>query len=159
MAQTRKIRKILVATDFSDDAEEALELALDMARAYGATVTLLHVCQLPAYAFFHGGMYAPTPELVGDIVRDADEQLRVVRERLRARGQEIEAVRLSGEPAELVPQFAESHGFDLIVMGTHGRRGLKRMVMGSVAERVVRFARMPVLTVHAQPQPAATGAA
>lgn len=153
------IRKILVATDFSRDAEQALELALDMGRTYGATVTLLHVCQMPAYAFFNGGMYAPTPELVGDIIRDADEQLRAERARLRGRGFETEAVRLTGDPAEIVPQYADSHGFDLIVMGTHGRRGLRRMVMGSVAERVVRVAEVPVLTVHARSeQPSVAGA-
>jgi nucleotide-binding universal stress UspA family protein len=152
-----QIRKILVATDFSEDAEQALELALDLGRTYGAKVTLLHVCQLPAYAFFTGGLYAPTPELVGDVIRDADAQLRAVAERLAARGLSVEPVRLTGEPAELVPQYADDHEFDLIVMGTHGRRGLKRMVMGSVAEHVVRVAEMPVLTVRAQ-APLATSA-
>lgn len=154
------IRKILVATDFSEDAERALEIALDMARAYNAEVTLLHVCQMPAYAFVNGGFYAPTPELVGDIIRDADHALAALQQRVAERGVHVEVVRMTGEPAELVPRFAGEQGFDIIVMGTHGRRGLKRMVMGSVAERVVRYAPVPVLTVHARAEePTIAGAA
>jgi nucleotide-binding universal stress UspA family protein len=155
-------RKILVATDFSPDAERALAIAVDMARAFTGTVTLLHVCQMPAYAFFNGGMYAPTPELVHDIVEDAKGSLAAAAARMKERlhGVTLQTAWLEGEPAGTIVRFAEEQHVDLVVMGTHGRRGFRRWVMGSVAEHVVRTAPCPVLTVHApEAEPALQGAA
>jgi nucleotide-binding universal stress UspA family protein len=146
-----RFRKILVATDFSADAARAQDVAVDLARDADGTVTLLHVCQMPAYAFFNGVMYLPTPELVGDIIRDADRALAEATQRIR--GIPFFTARIDrGEPAAEITRYAHDEGFDLIVMGTHGRRGLKRLALGSVAEHVVRTADCPVVTVRATPE-------
>lgn len=140
-------RKIVVATDFSPDAAQALTVAVDLARACGSEIVLLHVCQMPAYSFANGAMYIPTPELVADILRDANRGLAAIKERIRDVA--VETVRLEGDPAiDIVRLAAERHA-DLIVMGTHGRRGIRRLIAGSVAEHVVRAAPCPVLTVKA----------
>jgi nucleotide-binding universal stress UspA family protein len=151
------MRKILVATDFSPHSDAALELALDLAQHYDASLTLLHVCHIPSYVFFGGGAYVPSPELTDDILDDAQRALTQARERAAQSGVAVETHALLGEPAADIVRFAHEHKSDLIVVGTHGRRGLGRLVLGSVAERVVRTADVPVLTARARP--AAEGAA
>jgi nucleotide-binding universal stress UspA family protein len=146
-------RKILVATDFSPDAAQALNVAVDLARTCGSEIVLLHVCQMPAYSFANGAMYIPTPELVADILRDANRGLATLKERIRDVA--VETVRVEGDPARDIVRVAAERQVDLIVMGTHGRHGLRRWIAGSVAEHVVRTAPCPVLTVHA---PAETNA-
>ncbi len=140
-------RKILVATDFSPDAAEAVKVAVELARACGSEIVLLHVCQMPAYSFANGAMYIPTPELVSDILRDANRGLATVKEGIRDVA--VESVRVEGEPALDIVRVAHERKVDLIVMGTHGRRGIRRWIAGSVAEHVVRSATCPVMTVHA----------
>ncbi|HEX9102841.1 MAG TPA: universal stress protein [Polyangia bacterium] len=140
-------RKILVATDFSPDAAQAITVATDLARACGSEIVLVHVCQMPAYSFANGAMYIPTPELVADILRDANRGLLGIKERIRDVA--VETVRLEGDPAQEIVRLAGEREVDLIVMGTHGRRGIRRWLAGSVAEHVVRAASCPVLTVHA----------
>ena len=140
-------RKIVVATDFSPDAAHALSVAVDVARACGSELVVMHVCQMPAYSFANGAMYIPAPELVADILRDANRGLAAIKERIRDVA--VETARLEGEPASEIVRFASEQRADLIVMGTHGRRGLRRLLAGSVAEHVVRAAPCPVLTVHA----------
>lgn len=140
-------RKILVATDFSPDAAEAVRIAAELARACGGEIVLLHVCQMPAYSFANGAMYIPTPELVADILRDANRGLATVKEGIRDVA--VETVRVEGDPAADILRVAGDRKVDLIVMGTHGRRGLRRWIAGSVAEHVVRAAPCPVMTVHA----------
>ena len=144
------LRKIVVPTDFSPDARCALDLALELSRASGAKVILLHVCHIPTYAFFNGGLFAPTPELVDGIIEDAKQALTLEQVDRRARGDEVEIACLEGDPADLIVRFSATQKADLVVMGTHGRRGVRRLLMGSVAERVVRAAEQPVLTVHAR---------
>jgi len=139
--------KILVATDFSADAAQALTVAVDLARTCGSEIVLLHVCQMPAYSFANGGMYIPAPELVADILRDANRGLAGLKERISDVA--VETVRLEGDPASEIVRLAADRHADLIVMGTHGRRGIRRWIAGSVAEHVVRAAPCPVLTVHA----------
>ena len=143
-------RKILVATDFSPDAAEAVKVAGELARACGSEIVLLHVCQMPAYSFANGAMYIPAPELVADILRDANRGLAEVKGRIRDVA--VETVRVEGEPASEIVRVAAERKADLIVMGTHGRRGLRRFFAGSVAEHVVRAAPCPVMTVHAAPE-------
>jgi len=140
-------RKILVATDFSPDAAQAITVATDLARACGSEILLVHVCQMPAYSFANGAMYIPTPELVSDILRDANRGLAGIKERIHDVA--VETVRLEGDPASEIVRLAEEQHADLVVMGTHGRRGIRRLIAGSVAEHVVRTAPCPVLTVHA----------
>jgi nucleotide-binding universal stress UspA family protein len=147
------MRKILVATDFSDGSARALDLALELARADGASVMILHVCQMPAFASPNTvGMYVPTPELVADILADARRALQALKARVEGSGVPVETDFVEGEPAAEIVAYAEKHSFDLIVMGTHGRTGFRRLLLGSVAERVVRTAGRPVLTTGTRRQ-------
>jgi len=133
-------KKILVPTDFSYSGQSALGFATSLARESGATLLIVHAEELPiAYG---AGEFALTP------LPDADE----LRAMLATVVPSDPAVRcehrlLSGDPASQIVQLAADERVDLIVMGTHGRTGLKRMLMGSVAEAVVRRAGCPVLTV------------
>jgi nucleotide-binding universal stress UspA family protein len=141
------IRKILVATDFSAEARSAQETALTMARALGASVTLLHVYHLPAYVFFDGATFLPPPSVVAQIVSDHTAALNAAKDAAASSGVPVETATEQGIPHDDIVRYAEEHEIDLIVMGTHGRRGWRRLVLGSVAERVVREAHVPVMTV------------
>jgi nucleotide-binding universal stress UspA family protein len=143
---------ILVATDFSQDANRALSIAADMARALSAKLTVLHVVQMPTYAFLGGGVYVPSPDLTADIVADAKRWLAAAKDRIS--GVAVDTVCLEGDPALTVLRWAEEHKPDLIIVGTHGRRGVRRLLLGSVAEHIVRDAHCPAMTVRTQ-EPAA----
>jgi nucleotide-binding universal stress UspA family protein len=142
------ILKILAATDFSSDSEAALTLALDLARRYGASVTLLHVCQVPMPAYFGGGAYVPSPGQIEDVVRDAAKQLAAARDQAATGDVVVDTHTRVGDAASEIVRHASEHGYDMIVVGTHGRRGFRRFVLGSVAELVVRTAHVPVLTTR-----------
>ncbi len=147
-----KIKTILHATDFSDRSKPALELACSLARDLGARLVVLHVVS-PPVAVYGEGMIATLP------VTDLEE----VRKRLREvkpcdPGLPIDHRLVEGDPAEEIVREARDSGCDLIVLGTHGRTGLDRLLMGSVAERVMRKAACPVLTVRL-PFPEAAGEA
>ncbi|HZL88792.1 MAG TPA: universal stress protein [Pirellulaceae bacterium] len=144
-----KANKILVPTDFSEGSEMALDWATVLARDTGATLLLLHVEAIPLTTgggeFMYLDTRPPTAELAERLERVApkDPGVPVVR-RL-----------LTGDPASAILRTAEEEDVELIVMGTHGRRGITRLLMGSVAEEVVRKAPCPVLTVK---QPARVAA-
>ncbi|MBL8792304.1 MAG: universal stress protein [Planctomycetia bacterium] len=142
-----QLHAILHPTDFSSRAEFAFRLACSLAQDHGARLVLLHV--MPT-AFVYGEVgVAVGPESYRDTVL---EQLH----RLHApAGVEVEYRLEEGDPADTIVRTAEEAGCDLIVLGTHGRRGLTRLLMGSVAEQVVRRAPCPVLTAKT---PAATAA-
>jgi nucleotide-binding universal stress UspA family protein len=142
--------KILVAIDFSPDSNRAIDAALELVRSDGGKVTLLHVCELPAYSTPEYSMYVPSPELTEEMCQQAKETLEDYRLRCASAGVTVDVACLLGTSvaAEIV-DYAAGGKFDLIVVGTHGRRGLRRLVLGSVAEKVVRTADRPVLTVHA----------
>lgn len=121
-------RQILVATDFSDNAEAALGVAVRYARELHARLHLLHV--------FWGGEVEVT-QLLADAVAQAGPDVPVT------------VAGTGGDPAEEILRYATRHPIDLIVVGTHGRTGMSRVLLGSVAERVMRGARCPVLVVPA----------
>ena len=154
------IRKIVMATDFSPYSERGLEMAIDLAARERATLTLLHVCSVPYYAYAAGdGVVASSPDLFAEMLADAKCSLAAVERRLAARKVVIDTVCLEGEPRDAIPGFAAEHEFDLIVVGSHGRRGFRRFFLGSVAEQVVRAATVPVLVVHAGPDAASVASA
>ena len=143
-----KARKVLYPTDFSAAGKHALELATSLARDGGGSLVIIHV-EEPPMAYGGGELYSG--------VQEPDrEELRKALAAVVPADPSVPCVHklLVGDPAEAIIQVAESDGVDLIVMGTHGRTGLGRLLMGSVAESVVRRARCPVLTVK---QPAAGG--
>jgi nucleotide-binding universal stress UspA family protein len=134
-------KKILFPTDFSEFSNAALEQAGTLARESGAMLTILHVVD-PSESFVDVGY--------GGFLVEFDEE--AVLKKLNSVKPGDPAVRceyklLTGNPATEIARFAEKEGVDMIVLGTHGRRGLTRMLMGSVAEYLVRNAPCPVLTV------------
>ena len=142
--------RILVPTDFSTPSDVALEYARVMARQFGASLHIIHVIEDPT---LEGGlgpdtMVPPSPETRTARLHDALERLshRVTAEdraNLLARTEVI-----FGKPSPTIVNYASDNGFDLIVMGTHGRAGIAHLLMGSVAELVVRNATCPVMTIH-----------
>jgi nucleotide-binding universal stress UspA family protein len=146
-----RIRKILVPTDLSPEGERALPHVLELARKLGAEVQLLHVVEDVATAPV-GDVMARPVALPG-----TRQELKRARELLDERKKALpEAVQVGGEAlsAPSVPRaiadYASRNGFDLIALSTHGRSGFRRMIMGSVAEAVLRHARTPVLVFPRQ---------
>lgn len=123
---TPAVPEILMATDFSDEAEGALRRAVDYARRFGARLHLFHV--------YASGEVEVT-RLLADAAAVAAPDVRVV------------VSSAGGDPAEEILRYARHHPIDLIVMGTHGRSGFSRRLLGSVADRVLRGAACPVLVV------------
>lgn len=137
------IRHVLCPTDFSTCAAEALEVAIAFAQKFDATLTLLHVYTLPVSGF--GGDITVFAEQELDVT--AQRALDRVLEQVRAVHAKSNALVRQGAPAATILDVAAERGADLIVLGTHGRRGVARVLIGSVAEKVVRSSRVPVLTV------------
>jgi universal stress protein A len=149
MTTTPQIRKILVPTDFSDDAARALQRATDLARTFGAELHLLHAFQM-LMTIGPTGPIALPQEYFDQIRREAQAQLDRLREKAAAEGVSRVSTLLSHDsPAAAIVDTAAQIGADLIVMGTRGRTGMKHVLLGSVAERVVRLAPCDVLTVKA----------
>ena len=142
------IQRIIVATDFSDLAEAALDQAMDLARQLGASVTVVHSYEIPIYGFPDGVLVAPA-EVAARISGAAQVSLDGIVQRNQSRGVPIKAVLRMGAPWDEINTLAEEEKADMIVIGTHGRRGLTRALLGSVAERVMRTAVRPLLVVHA----------
>ncbi len=147
--------RLLVATDFSPASEPALREAERMARASGAGLTILHAFQVPAFASVPEaplGAYPPGTheDFVRAVRTNAEKHLEAAVARARADGVDARGVLREGFADEEVLAQARAEGVDLIVMGTHGRRGLSRVFLGSVAAGVVSRADCPVLTVRAQ---------
>ena len=139
--------KILVPVDFSVHSAEATRVAADLAKRFDASLTLAYVYDPLAYALPDGFVMVPQSEVdrLLDALRAQLEASR--RQALEAGAPRVEAKLLQGFVAGQIVDFASRGEFDLIVMGTHGRTGMQHLVMGSVAERVVRLARCPVLSV------------
>jgi len=141
------LRTILHPTDFSENSAMALRLACTRARDHGARLVLLHVVP-PPLAVFEGG-------LVTEPSWDYPELHQKLRDLATGDPQvATEAHVIEGDPATEIVRLAEKVPCDMVVMGTHGRRGLRRLLMGSVAESVLRSAPCPVLTVKHPARPA-----
>jgi nucleotide-binding universal stress UspA family protein len=145
----RMIRTILMPTDFSTCAECALGWAHALAKAFEANIVLLHAVDLVSYVWIPAGpasVPAPVPEDVAKRVMDvAQESLHA----LAPKAPEITRRLIrKGHPREIILEVATDIDADVIVMGTHGRRGVSQLFIGSVAEHVVRHAPVPVLTVR-----------
>ena len=147
---THAITRILVPVDFSAHSEQAFAYAAMLARRFGASLELLHVVEDPfvSGAWGSDGFDPYIPDLIDRQVADARRRLREMKEIRAADGDAVEPVVLIGTPAKTIVDHAAAGTFDLIVMGTHGRKGLAHALMGSVAERVVRTAPCPVVTVR-----------
>src|SRR4029078_13030689 len=144
------LKKILVATDFSEPSDAALAYGRELARTFGASLTVLHIADnILTRAYGADGIVLADPELQREIETSAQRQGdRVL---LDEDGKMLGAVGLvitSNSPSAAIVTYARDASIDLIVMGTHGRGAIAQLLMGSVAERVVRIAPCPVLTVR-----------
>lgn len=140
-------RTFLVATDFSEHAEHALSYAAELAAQLDGTIHLVHVVGLPSmvvpeigYAYNAGMMES----LTADAQKELDRIVALYRDRVSMAPPRLEI----GDARDVIDRVAGAISADLIIMGTHGRRGIRRVLLGSVAESVVRTAPCPVLTVR-----------
>lgn len=146
-------KKILVPVDFSFGSERAVEKAAELARVMDASVELMHVYQLPVFALPDSSITV-SPTYIADLTDRAQRALEKHRAQLQADGIEASTMLMEGMPAQAIVDHANEIAAEMIVMGTHGHSGFKRFLLGSTAERVVRMANVPVLSVHL-PQPTA----
>jgi len=146
-----RIKKILVPFDFGELAEHALDFAQKLAPSFGAAVEALYVVPFPPNAAL------PIPDMgavpvagfsVDEMVADAEARLHQAFAVEDTRHRDLRKTVRVGDPRAQIMAYAAVEGVDLIVMGTHGRTGAARFLLGSVAERVVREAVCPVLTIH-----------
>lgn len=145
---TVSLRTILVPTDFSEGAAAAAEYALALAAKIGAQIVLVHVMEPTVYSV---DFALTRPDISAEVREGAIQSLRRLTDDARSRGVPAEHTLMSGTPFVEIGKVAAERQADLIVMGTHGRRGLAHAVLGSTAERVVRTAPCPVLTLKAVP--------
>lgn len=134
---------IVVPIDFHEASLRALAIAKELAPAFNAKIVLLHVCTIPVYAY--PGL---APMLMQSLNEDVLKAAEKATKELAAQHGDLESVVREGDPATEVLDFVKERAPKLVVMGTHGRRGLSHLLLGSVAEKVVRQATSPVLTVR-----------
>lgn len=141
---------ILVPVDFSVHSEKAVDYATTLAQRFGGTAELLHVVEDP---FVSGAWSADAftpdiPELMDDLIADARVRMDTLKTAAAKVGVTFTTKVATGKPSRVIIDHAKAGAFDLIVMGTHGHTGLSHVFLGSVAERVVRAAPCPVLTMR-----------
>ena len=149
--------RILVPVDFSAESERAVGYAVALAKKVTGAVELLHVVEDPIASGAWGAeaYTSYVPDLLDELVADATLRLGSVKAGCD-QSVAIQTCVVIGSPARTIVAIAEAEGCDLIVMGTHGRSGLSHVLLGSVAERVLRTAPCPVLTLRAEKTPAET---
>jgi nucleotide-binding universal stress UspA family protein len=143
------LKHVLVATDFSEPSEAALTYGRHFARTFGATLHVIHVVE-NVMARFAADAY---PVMLPDLQREVEEAgekrlLDVLSDDDKKELHAVPIIRTSAAPAAAIAEYAKEANIDLIIMGTHGRGAVAHLLMGSVAERVVRTASCPVLTVR-----------
>ncbi len=139
-------KHILCPVDFGSLTEKAARNAVSIAQKTGASVTLLHVHAVPIYATASGGV-APTPTMLSDTSDELQRSLDQLKDKLTTGEVELNTRLVMGRDsiAGTVLEVAKEIGADLVVMGSHGRSGIARFVLGSVAEQVIRNTDIPVL--------------
>lgn len=143
------LKKVLLATDFSECGKTAAEYASAFADQFQTELHVLHVVDdTPLTAAGYGAAMSLTPGFLDDIANQAKHSVdKIVAESVKRGGPGIGVVRLGNPPLEVV-KYANENGIDLIIVGTHGRGGFTHLLLGSCAEKVVRKAQCPVLTVR-----------
>lgn len=144
-----KVSTILVATDFSPSAERAVALAADYARHFQAQLLVVHAYRvdIPVASPLTGGGYILPDGFFEQIAKEARQRVEKVANEISAKGVSATGIAVDRHPSEAIVDTARDRKVDLIVMGTRGLTGLKHLALGSVADRVVRTAPCPVLTV------------
>jgi nucleotide-binding universal stress UspA family protein len=141
------VRRILVPIDFSAHAEPVIRWAIHLAEEHGSTLVLLHAYHLPVEFQQLEGAYLPQ-EFWASVKAEAEANLEQFAARVREAKVPVEVLAREGYPATVIEDEAVAQRADMIVIGTRGRSGLKHLLLGSIAERVVQKAPCPVLTVR-----------
>lgn len=141
------IRKILVPIDFTETSDKALDFAIELAQKFNAPITVMHAYEIPVIGFPDGALVA-TVDVATRIQEAAKKGLDAAVTARANRGVQLESVLRDGVAWEEIRAVAEESGADLIVIGTHGRRGIARALLGSVAENVIRTVKTPVMVIH-----------
>ncbi|MBW2385630.1 MAG: universal stress protein [Deltaproteobacteria bacterium] len=141
-----QLERILVPIDFSEHADAVIEWAAHLAEEHESEIILLHVYHLPVEFQQVEGAYLPA-DFWSSVKDDAKRSLTAYGDRLRTRGLAVSEIAREGYPATVIEEEVERQHADLIVIGTRGRTGLKHLLLGSIAERVVQKAPCPVLSV------------
>jgi nucleotide-binding universal stress UspA family protein len=141
-----QVQRILVPLDFSRHADFVLEWATHLAKEHSSRLLLLHAYHLPVEFQQLEGAYLPQ-DFWASVKAEAEQNLQRYAEPLRAQGLAVDVIVREGYPATVIEQEATDQHADLIVIGTRGLSGLKHLLLGSIAERVVQKAPCPVLTV------------
>lgn len=140
---------LLVPVDFSATSEAALAFAVELAKPLRARLVVMHAYELPTYGY--PGTFLTTPDVTSTIRDAAQSGLDAMIARFEKQDVKIDSVLRQGAPADETNAVATEMGAGMIVIGTHGRTGFARLLMGSVAEKIVRSAVIPVVTVRAEP--------
>lgn len=144
-----RVATIMVATDFSPSAAHATDMAIDYAKKLGSKIVLVHAYEMPISVPMMPSGYTLPEGLLEDMAKAARERVKEAAQEVAATGVECEGVAVPESAALAIVNEAVERQADLIVMGTRGLTGLKRMALGSVADQVVRTSSCPVLTVPA----------
>jgi universal stress protein A len=142
------IRRILAPTDFSELSKQGLKSALELAQSFGAKLLLMHVVEPPSYPVEGIVPFQLGATLLDDLERQAGHELAQMLTEMQQSKVDVARRVVVGTPYRKIVEVAEDEKTDLIVMTTHGRTGLSHLVMGSVAEKLVRTSPCPVLTIR-----------
>jgi nucleotide-binding universal stress UspA family protein len=140
-------KRILVPTDFTETSDKAIDMAITLAERLGSSVTLMHAYEIPILGFPDGALVA-TADIAARIADASHAALDSAVAKRQGAKVKVDGIVRDGVAWEEINRVADEIDADLVVIGTHGRRGLARALLGSVAENVVRTSRRPVLTIH-----------
>jgi len=138
-------KKIMIATDGSEYTKKAVDYGIDLAINTGAKLQAIYVVDAGAYSSIP--LSAPMEYAYSLLRQEGDMAIKYVADRAEAAGLEVEGIIAEGHPADEIINYAEKNSIDLIVMGTLGKSGLDRFFLGSVADKVIRNSRIPVIAV------------
>jgi nucleotide-binding universal stress UspA family protein len=142
------LKRILVPVDFTETSDKAFDFALELAEKFGAGIIAMHAFEIPVIGFPDGALVA-TADIAARIQDAAKKGLdAAVTTRQGRGGVKIESVLREGAAQDEIKTIAETMNVDLIVIGTHGRKGIARALLGSTAENVIRTVKIPVLAIH-----------
>ncbi|MBU3967840.1 MAG: universal stress protein [Euryarchaeota archaeon] len=143
---SKLFKKILIATDGSEYTKNSIDYGIELAKNTQANLHVLYVIDTAAFASIP--MDAAWESMYALLKQEGDEATRYAAESAEAEGLAVERLTVEGHPAEEIIKYAEKNSINLIVMGTLGKSGLDRFLLGSVAEKIVRTSKIPVLVVR-----------
>ncbi len=142
---------ILIPTDFSDCAQEAERYGIELARTFGASLHYLYAVEpIDTFATINGVEQSIYFDVLKDLRASAEERLSQIAAQLGNEGMQVTTAVREGRASEVIVEYAQQNGIELICISTHGRRGFSHLILGSTTERVVRRAPCPVFVVRAR---------